>query len=151
MGFDFLHEHNGQRLRYVPPMTDDLDWAEEDADETEVDRSVEMSPSEWQTIDVLGSAGADHLLPCRFIDGCHRGQTVAWVQDIDGHPVPVMLAEIGSVCLGQQDRKLRREFEIVERVRNDDYRPVSLARNRSVCTRASRNRPQTVTGQSAGR
>ncbi len=117
MGLEFLREHQGRRLRStLPPVAfGEEDAAEDDAQE-QPDLDLETPRDQWRPIDALRRAGADHLLPIRFIDGCHRGQTVAWVQDADGYPVPVMLAEIGGVCLGGQGSLLRREFDIVERV-----------------------------------
>lgn len=115
MGLDFLRQYQGRRLRPVlPPLFDEAE--PDDAGEEPAELDLERPPAEWQPIEALRAAGAEHLLPCRFIDGCHRGQTVAWVQDAAGFPVPVMLAEIGGVCVGRHGRTLRREFEIVERV-----------------------------------
>jgi hypothetical protein len=54
--------------------------------------------------------------PRRFVDGCHVGHTIAWLQDAEGHPIPLMLAEIGGVCLERDGRELRRAFQVVERV-----------------------------------
>jgi hypothetical protein len=50
------------------------------------------------------------------VDGCHVGHTIAWLQDAEGHPVPLMLAEIGGVCLERDGKELRRTFQVVERV-----------------------------------
>lgn len=122
MGLEFLQEYGGQRLRFPPHHidfggSDEFDSSEDDQDpELKIDCSFEVWSEAWEPIDVLRSAGANHLLPIRFIDGCHSGQTVAWVQAPQGHPVPVMLAEVGGIAMTQAGRQLRREFEIVERV-----------------------------------
>ena len=64
--------------------------------------AVEEAPADWDEA------------PRRFVDGCHVGHTVAWLQDAEGHPVPLMLSEIGGVCV--EGRELRAAFRVVERV-----------------------------------
>jgi hypothetical protein len=121
MSLDFLREHRGRRLRPDPAL---FDFDEDDeaplVGEEPVDLDVETPRAEWAPVDVLRATGAEGLLPIRFVDGCHRGQTVAWVQDGAGHPLPVMLAEVGGVCLRAEGdgrgRTLRRECALVERV-----------------------------------
>jgi hypothetical protein len=115
MGLEFLREHAGRRLRNTLPPVDFGDEPDDEGEE-QPDLDLESPREQWRPVDTLRRAGADHLLPIRFIDGCHRGQTVAWVQDADGCPVPVMLAEIGGVCMSQHGTLLRRDFDIVERV-----------------------------------
>jgi hypothetical protein len=120
MSLDFLREHSGRRLRPDPSALgsggDDEDDEAPLVGEEPVGLDVEMPRAQWGPVDALHDAGAAHLLPIRFVDGCHRGQTVAWVQDADGHPLPVMLAEVGGVCLRRHGRALRRECAFVERV-----------------------------------
>ena len=121
MGLEFLHQYCGQRLRPDPAL---LNLPREDdsplVDEEPVDLDLELPREKWKPLDSLQATGTEHLLPIRFVDGCHRGQTVAWVQDIEGHPVPVMLAEVGGVCMRGQGcgrtRSLQRECVVVERV-----------------------------------
>jgi hypothetical protein len=56
-------------------------------------------------------------VPGRFVDGCHTGRTVLWLRSPGARfPVPVILAEVGGVCLTAEGRTLRRTFAAVERV-----------------------------------
>jgi hypothetical protein len=119
MGLEFLRDHGGCRLRRnldqlpVPEMRE----AEEPSDDRpKPDLDFEMPREQWQTIPVEDVRLAPELSPQRFIDGSHLGQTIAWLRDAEGHPVPVRLAEIGGICLRADGRMLRREFGIVERV-----------------------------------
>jgi hypothetical protein len=118
MGLDFLQHYGGRRLRpYVeqPPL--DLPEPEPDGEDStpRVQLDLEYDLDAWRPLVVEGSLDPD-VMPRRFIDGCHTGETVAWLQDDVGHPVPVRLAEIGGVCMRAEGRDLRREFAAVERV-----------------------------------
>ncbi len=118
MGLNFLQQYGGRRLRpYVeqPPL--DLPDAEPDGEDStpRVQLDLEYGLDAWRPVPVEGAAALDGM-PRRFIDGCHAGETVAWLQDDAGHPIPVRLAEIGGVCMRREGRALRREFAQVERV-----------------------------------
>jgi hypothetical protein len=119
MGLEFLQDHGGRRVRSYPDQPG-LELPEEQADE-EDDPGVEgvdldYEGRDWAPIGVE-RAGVDwDEAPRRFVDGCHVGHTVAWLQDPDGHPIPLMLSEIGGVCVERDGRELRRAFEVVERV-----------------------------------
>ena len=114
MGLDFLRHYGGRRLRpYVEQPT--LGTPDGEDEKSQVELDFEQSPGEWDAKTVDGPLDAD-ALPRRFIDGCHNGETVAWLQDFAGHPIPVRLAEIGGVCMRLDGRDLRREFAYVERV-----------------------------------
>jgi hypothetical protein len=118
MGLDFLQHYGGRRLRpYVeqPPL--DLPAAESDGEDSTpcVQLDLEMALDDWRPLDVAATLDPE-AMPRRFIDGCHAGETVAWLQDDAGHPIPVRLAEIGGVCLRAEGRTLRREVALVERV-----------------------------------
>jgi hypothetical protein len=119
MGLDFLRQYGGRRLRpYLEQRPLDLPGEDgETADEatSPVQLDLETPLDDWAPVPVEGEPDAD-VLPRRFVDGCHAGETVAWVQDADGHPIPVRLAEIGGVCMRAEGRRLRREFARVERV-----------------------------------
>jgi hypothetical protein len=118
MGLEFLREHGGRRVRVYPdqPEVDGMNEKEDEALEKTVNHNYELAAAEWQSISVIGAAVDWDEVPRRFIDGCHVGHTIAWLQDVDGHPVPLMLAEIGGVCVERDGRELRRTFELVERV-----------------------------------
>ncbi len=93
IGLEFLHQYRGQRLRPDPDL---LNFSSDEdsplVDEEPVDPDLELPREKWKTLDSLQATGTEHLLPIRFVDGCHRGQTVALVRDGDGHSVPVMHA-----------------------------------------------------------
>lgn len=119
MGLEFLREHGGQRVRSYPDQPE-LDLPEETGDEDDgpveenVDVEYELARDSWRPIPVDDVAVDWDEAPSRFVDGCHVGRTIAWLQDAEGHPVPLMLAEIGGVCV--EGRDLRRTFQVVERV-----------------------------------
>src|SRR5262249_20056007 len=118
MPFDFLHQHRARRLRQYleqPPLELPETDAAAQADEPEVCLDLEYDAEDWRPIPISGPIDPD-VLPRRFIDGCHRGETVAWLQAPQGYPIPVRLAEIGGVCMQLDGRTLRREFAVVERV-----------------------------------
>ncbi len=121
MGLEFLREHGGRRVRSSPEQPE-LDQPEEAGDEEDspaeeaVDHDYECDRDSWRPIVVDGAAIDWDEAPRRFVDGCHVGHTIAWLQDAEGHPVPLMLAEIGGVCLERDGRDLRRAFQVVERV-----------------------------------
>jgi hypothetical protein len=118
MSFDFLLHYGGRRLRpYVEQPT--LDSPADGAGEEEgpkIDLDFELAADAWQPRSVNVTAVDPAAVPRRFIDGCHSGETVAWLQDAAHHPIPVRLAEIGGVCMRIEGRSLRREFALVERV-----------------------------------
>jgi hypothetical protein len=119
MSLDFLLHYGGRRLRqYVeqPPLASpaDADGGEDEGPQVALD--FESPPDKWQPRSVVAETVDPEAMPRRFIDGCHSGETVAWLQDSVGHPIPVRLAEIGGVCMGIDGRSLHREFVHVERV-----------------------------------
>jgi len=121
MGLEFLREHGGRRVRSAPeqPELDDpADGGEaaEEPVEDAVDHDYERVRDDWRPIAVNRATVDWDEAPRRFVDGCHVGHTVAWLQDAEGYPVPLMLAEIGGVCLEREGRELRRGFHVVERV-----------------------------------
>src|SRR4051794_16816056 len=103
MGLEFLREHGGRRVRSYPEQPE-LEQPEglsnegEEPDEDPVDHDYEYDRDSWRPIRVDGATVDWDEAPRRFVDGCHVGHTVAWLQDAEGHPVPLMLAEIGGVC-----------------------------------------------------
>src|SRR5690349_7854746 len=114
MSLDFLLHYGGRRLRpYVeqPPLESPADGAGEE-EGPQVDLDYELAADAWQPRSVDTAAIDPLAMPRRFIDGCHSGETVAWLQDAAHHPIPVRLAEIGGVCMRVEGRSLRREFAL---------------------------------------
>lgn len=119
MGLQFLRNHGGQRLRQYqeqPILNGAGDADVEDELAGKVDLDLEVPRGQWAPLLPDGGVTSRDEIPQRFIDGCHLGHTVAWLQDDEGHPIPVMLAEIGGVCMRAEGRTLRRDFEVVERI-----------------------------------
>lgn len=117
MGLDFLRHFGGRRLRsYVeqPPLDSPADAEAEEDPKVALDFElpVEDWQPRWVAADVLDPA----VMPQRFIDGCHYGNTVACLSDSLRHPIPIRLAEVGGVCMHRDGRCLRRQFAQVERI-----------------------------------
>jgi hypothetical protein len=119
MGLEFLQEHGGRRVRCYPDQPG-LELPEEEPDEAEEPGvegvNLEYEGREWVPINVEEAEVDWDEAPRRFIDGCHVGHTIAWLQDPEGHPIPLMLSEIGGVCVERDGRDVRRTFHVVERV-----------------------------------
>lgn len=123
---DFLRRRGACRMRnYLPqPPLDAPGGAAAGAGAEErdssIDRGLEQAPDAWEPIDVRDAYIDPAELPRRFVDGSHVHQTVSWLRDPEGRPVPVELAEIGGICMRAEPTSrgltLVREFEVVERV-----------------------------------
>lgn len=119
MSLDFLLHYGGRRLRqYIeqPPLDSSAASGDDEEEAPRVALDFEMAPDDWQPRSVAADTLDPAAMPQRFIDGCHAGETVAWLQDAANHPIPVRLSEIGGVCMRIDGRSLRREFALVERV-----------------------------------
>jgi hypothetical protein len=118
MSLDFLLHYGGRRLRqYVeqPPLASPTDFANDEEERPSVALDFETPADDWQPRAVADTIDPE-AMPRRFIDGCHSGETVAWLRDAAQHPIPVRLAEIGGVCMRIDGRSLSREFVHLERV-----------------------------------
>ncbi len=121
MGLNFLRNYGARRLRQyqeqpplnLPPASSSEDAADEERPAVHLD--FEVAAEKWHGFGVEGEAPRSDEVPQRFIDGSHLGHTVAWLQDGEGFPIPVRLAEIGGVCIRAEGRELRRAFAVVER------------------------------------
>ncbi len=119
MGLDFLQDYGGRRVRLYPDqpgleLPEGSPEGEEETGVAGVDHDYEGRA--WAPIGVDG-AGVDWgEAPRRFVDSCHVGRTIAWLQDPEGHPIPLMLSEIGGVCVERDGGHLRRAFQVVDRV-----------------------------------
>lgn len=122
MGLEFLRDNGGRRVRSQPdqpeldPPADDEGGDDDTKADEPVDRDYEAQKRPWAAVDIEGAELDPDKAPRRFVDGCHVGHTIAWIQDAEGHPIPLMLSTIGGVCLEADGRELRRAFEVVERV-----------------------------------
>jgi hypothetical protein len=119
MGLEFLKSYGAQRLgqyQEQPLLAMPDEDTEEDEDRPRSELGYEREPGAWRPLPVTSAKLDSGEMPRRYVDGCHAGHSVAWLQDVEGHPIPVMLAEIGGVCLRASGRVLSREFAVVERV-----------------------------------
>ncbi|HZV07300.1 MAG TPA: hypothetical protein VE999_19615 [Gemmataceae bacterium] len=117
MSLDFLLHYGGRRLRqYVEQPLLESPPEEDEEEEQKVALDFELPPDAWQPRTIAADVIDPATMPQRFIDGCHYGQTAAWLRDSLGHPIPVRLAEIGGVCMHVDGRSLRRQFAHVERI-----------------------------------
>lgn len=116
----FLQDFGACRLdRYNPPPQMEED-ADESAPDEHVDLNYEVPADRWRPLDTTLPSGWDPdswpERPTRFIDGKDVGETVAWVRAPGGYPVPIRLAQIGSVVMEVADRVCRRAFYVAEPV-----------------------------------
>ncbi len=120
MGFDFLKNNGARRVRHYQPqpllLNDGITQVSTDEEQQNLD--YEYPHEQWHATVI-----ADQELPVqwsgrpvRFIDGKDVGRTAVWLQTRRGHPIPVRVAEIGAVVIENQQGKLRRSFDTVERV-----------------------------------
>jgi hypothetical protein len=117
MGLEFLRRYGGRRLQPYAEQPALESVAEDDAEEgPKTDLDFELSIDDWRPRSVPAGAIDPEVLPQRFIDGCHSGQTIAWLRDALSYPIPVRLAEVGGVCLRCNGPSLRRESVRVERI-----------------------------------
>jgi len=121
MGLEFLSDHGASRVRPYPDQPEldlpgEAEGGEGEAGDEQVDHAYESGDRPWRPIAVDRAEVDWDDAPRRFVDGCHVGHTIAWLRDVQGHPVPLMLAEIGGVCMDRDGRDLRRSFQVVERV-----------------------------------
>ncbi len=121
MGLEFLSDHGASRVRPYPDQPeldrpDEAEGREGESGDEQVDHTYEFDDRPWQPIAVDRAEVDWDEAPRRFVDGCHVGHTIAWLRDVQGHPVPLMLAEIGGVCMDRDGHDLRRSFQVVERV-----------------------------------
>jgi hypothetical protein len=91
------------------------DDAEDESGEPSVNHDFEREAPAWSAVDVRQAQVDLDDVPRRFVDGSNVHEAVAWLRDPIGYPVPVVLAELGGVCVRADGRELKREFAIVER------------------------------------
>lgn len=121
MGFEFLRSNGAHRMRddAIHPLL--LDDGIEDGEVSKKEQpklDYEKKIGEWVSIDTCNVAlsAMEDYSPKLFIDGKDVGRTVAWLQTAEGFPIPVRLSEIGAVLMCNTNRRLQREWHIVERV-----------------------------------
>ena len=83
---------------------------------TVLDRAVERAEGEWEPLCVPEQPARDGEFPVRYIDGSQATMPVVCIRTKDGHPVPLLLGEVGGVALRLVGRGFEREFVAVERV-----------------------------------
>ena len=122
MSLNFVQQHGGRRMTSYPDQpTLDVpagggSRVAEDGTASTVDLNVERDAADWRPVDTAGAEPDPSEVPRRFVDGSNVHETVAWLRDPElGYPVPVILAELGGICVAADGRDLRREFAVVER------------------------------------
>ena len=121
MGLEFLRNNGAHRMRddaIRPLLLDDSTESGEMQEQERTEMGYERDIGKWGPIDtwnVALSATWAHC-PKLFIDGKDVGRTVAWLQTAEGFPIPVRLSEIGAVMICNSNRRLQREWHIVEQV-----------------------------------
>ena len=121
MGLEFLRSNGAHRMRddaIRPLLLDDSVEGGEVPKKEQPKMDYEKKIGEWVPIDTCNvalSATETHS-PMLFIDGKDVGRTVAWLQTAEGFPIPVRLSEIGAVLMCNANRRLQREWHIVEHV-----------------------------------
>ena len=122
MGLDFILSKGGRRAAVDTSLPIPLNYSSTSNEETEdeINLGLEMGENKWQTISIENVTdwrpSEWDESPVRFIDGKDVGQTVAWIYSSLGYPVPIRLAQIGSVVMTLNDGEIRRDFSTVERV-----------------------------------
>lgn len=122
MGLDFIQQHGGHRLTIdtTLPVPQNYSIDPESDLQEEIDLNLEISSSQWHEIDCIQVSNWRPSewkeSPIRFIDGKDVGQTVAWVRSPDEYPVPIRLAQIGSIVMNLIDGEFRRESLFVKKV-----------------------------------
>src|SRR5262245_11689944 len=121
MSLEFVQSYGGRRMRAYPdqPLLDTADpptngdEAQDAEDAPDVD--FEVARGDWRPIDIDEEVPGDAEKPCRFVDGSNVHEAIAWLRDPAGYPVPVVMAELGGICISADGRELSREFAVVER------------------------------------
>ncbi|MHB8595811.1 MAG: hypothetical protein ACYDER_03260 [Ktedonobacteraceae bacterium] len=122
MGLEFLRANGVHRMRddaLRPLLLDnDTTGGGEMEEQEQVEMGYEKPVGQWKPIDTKNASIPANWAHCPklFIDGKDVGRTVAWLQTVEGFPIPVRLSEIGAVMMCNNDRHLQREWHIVEQV-----------------------------------
>jgi hypothetical protein len=123
VSLDFIQTYGGRRMRTYPdqPLLDvsdaasGNDVADESIKEDAADVDFELPRDIWRPIEVGDDPLADDETPRRFVDGSNVHEAIAWIRSPAGYPVPVVMAELGGICVAADGRELSREFAVVER------------------------------------
>jgi hypothetical protein len=118
-----MQTYGGRRMRAYPdqPMidvavaSDGEDSANDEKQDDVADLDFELSRDEWRPVDVDDELPHSDEAPRRFVDGSNVHEAIAWLRDPAGYPVPVVMAELGGICVCAGGRELSREFAVVER------------------------------------
>lgn len=121
MSLDFIRNYSGCRMTSYPdqPLLDLAEPPADGEDATAIEEAVnldfELDRDDWRPIDI-GRDGPDgEESPRRFVDGSNVHDAIAWLRNPAGYPVPVVMAELGGICVAADERELSREFAVVER------------------------------------
>jgi hypothetical protein len=104
MSLSFLEKFRARRVggTAVPdlfgPVGDTAD--DEDNTNTVIRRNYECLEENWQAQDIALLCPRDWTWrPRRFVDGRDMGRPVAWLEDPEGFPVPLRLAQVGAAVM----------------------------------------------------
>jgi hypothetical protein len=113
---DFLTRYQAGAVGNTPVQPTLPDADDEEAPATAVERNVEQPEAKWEPI-IVPEAGArpgEH--PVRFIDGAQTQEPVLCLRAPRGWPIPLLVGEVGAVCLRLTGQQFVREFVAIERV-----------------------------------
>src|SRR6202035_4086997 len=121
MGLEFLRDYGAHRMRddtMRPLLLGINDVPTDQETDEEANLNYEEDAEKWKPIDVQGVPIPTDwpLCPRGFVDCKDLGRTVAWLQTMEGFPIPVRLSEIGAVVMCNGPDGIRREWCVVKRV-----------------------------------
>jgi hypothetical protein len=109
----FLRTHRASLVGASPARPEALGPDDAEAAAPNYSFDAERHPEEWKPVPTGGEAAGLCEHPVRFIDGSHLGQPVACLRSPQGHPVPLLLAQVGAIVLRLDGREFVRErYEI---------------------------------------
>lgn len=119
-GLDFFATYGGQRTPAYPSQPELEPATETEAKlEESVEQDYELEAGQWRP---LAPKIPDGFVPSRwserprrFIDGRDVGEIIATLWSREGFPIPVRLSQIGAVVVTEEDGRLCRSEDVVQR------------------------------------
>ena len=122
MGLDFILSNGGRRLAVDITLPIPQNYSSDPNDETqeEINLGLELPETKWRTVPIseikTWRPSEWDESPIRFVDGKDVGQTVAWINSPDGYPVPIRLAQNGSIVMILKNGEIRRDYSTMDKV-----------------------------------